>query len=103
MNANTDTVTQVVGMIPFGKANAISVNSIAAGIKLNERDVRRAIESARANGIVILNDYNGRGYYRSNDIDEIDAAYWREKRRMKHMYLATLPMRRMLKAAGREV
>ena len=96
-------VTQVVNMIPHGKDHAISLNSLAAGLNMNERDVRRAIESARANGIVILNDYNGRGYYRSDDIDEIDAAYWREKRRMKHMYQATLPMRKILKAAGRAV
>ncbi len=103
MKAPQETVLRVIGMIPHGKDKAISVNSIAAGLGMRERGVREAIETARANGIVILNDYNGRGYYRTDDIDEISAAYWREKRRMKHMYQATLPMRRILKEAGREV
>lgn len=100
----SDTVTAaVVDRIPLGRANAISLNSLAAGLCMRERGVREAIETARAQGVVILNDYNGRGYYRTDDLDEISAAYWREKRRMKHMYQATLPMRRLLKEAGRDV
>lgn len=103
MKATQETVVQVLDKIPHGKAKAISANSLAAGLGMRERGVREAIEAARAMGFVILNDYNGRGYYRTDDIDEIEAAYWREKRRMKHMYQATLPMRRLLKEAGREV
>ena len=103
MKISEGIMSTVVTAIPFGKKNAISLNSLSAGTGINERDVRRAIESARANGVVILNDYNGKGYYKSKNMDEIYEAYWREKRRMKHMYQATLPMRKLLKAAGRAV
>lgn len=45
----------------------------------------------------------GRGYYRTNDPDEIACQYRQQRRRALSILAQQKHMRRLLKAAGREV
>ena len=83
--------------IPFGRENAITLT------KLSDRKVREQIEQARREGNIIINNQDGRGYYRTNDPDEIACQYRQQRRRALSILAQQKHMRRLLKAAGREV
>lgn len=93
----------VANAIPEGRQNAITRAELAARLDMTDRDIREAIEDARAFGIWIINDGDGRGYYKSTDIADIRRQYWREKARLKSIYASSKPLRDFLKAAGEEV
>jgi len=56
----------IIDYIPEGYANAISRKNLSAVTGLNDRIVRRLIEEARRDTIIIAND-DGSGYWRFPD------------------------------------
>lgn len=63
---------QIEIYIPTGQANAISRRQLAIRAGLSDRDMRLQIAKARADGIPIINRQDGRGYYISDNPDEIE-------------------------------
>ena len=62
---------QLADIIPFGRTNAISRESLADKLNLSDRKMRMAVSLARREGLVIINDQGGDGYYRSDDVTDI--------------------------------
>ena len=70
-----DTTMLLKQIIPAGRENAISRQSVAAALGMSDRQTRKAIELARAEGLLIINEQDGRGYYRSEDVKELLRQY----------------------------
>ena len=77
--------------------------ALARKLGLSDRQTRRAIEEARAEGLIIICECNGRGYYQSRDLDEIHHQYLQDTSRAMAILKRRKPMRDLLKAAGRSV
>lgn len=90
----------VLAQIPFGKDKAISREDLAARTGLRDRQVREAIETLRRT-YVIINDQDGKGYYRSYELDDISRAYYQERARALAVLRRLRPLRRLLKGGGR--
>ncbi|MBQ3557835.1 MAG: helix-turn-helix transcriptional regulator [Oscillospiraceae bacterium] len=98
----TSPVTErLASLVPFGRHNAISRRVLAAKLGMNDRQMRHAIEDARGEGLIILCECNGRGYYQSNDLDEIYRQYIQDTNRAMAILKRRRPMRNLLKQAGR--
>jgi len=65
------TTPTVAALVPFGAENAISRDKLAAALGVPDRLMRAAVSRARQDGIVIINDQTGRGYYRSDDVADL--------------------------------
>ena len=90
----------VLDAIPFGKENAVTREYLTAKTGLPDRQVRKAIEEIRRNHIV-LNDQDGKGYYRSYDLDDIERFYRQERARALAVLYRMKPMRILLRGGGR--
>ena len=99
----TPTTAKLREVIPFGRRNAIGRGALARKLGLSDRQTRRAIEEARAEGLIIICECNGRGYYQSRDLDEIHHQYLQDTSRAMAILKRRKPMRDLLKAAGRSV
>lgn len=91
----------IVDYIGCGKTNAITRQTLSRLTGLPDRAVRQAIENARHDGYIILNDQDGRGYYITANIDDIERQYRQNERRAKSILHYQKPLRQALKAAGR--
>lgn len=89
--------------IPFGRENAITRKELCSLTKLSDRKLREQIEQARRRGCIIINRQDGCGYYQTNDLDEIEQQYRRQQGRALAVLCQQKHLRRLLKAAGREV
>ena len=98
MPQDTDAVspyTEVVAsLIPFGKNNAVSRQGLAAAMGMTDMSMRKAISQARREGLVIINDQDGRGYYRSDDIKDIK----RQRDQTHHRAMSLLAQEKHLNA-----
>ena len=94
---------RLANAIPFGRRNAISREALAAKLGMSDRQMRKAIEEARNEGIIILCECNGRGYYQSGDLNEIHTQYIQDTNRAMAILKRRKPMRDLLKQAGRSV
>lgn len=90
----------VLDAIPFGKDNAVTREDLEARTGLPDRQVRKAIEEIRRSHI-ILNDQDGKGYYRSYDLDDIERFYRQERARALSVLYRMKPMRQILRGGGR--
>ncbi len=61
----------IADFIPTGQANAITRKQLVMLTNLCDRKVRELISQARADGVPILNHQDGRGYYISDNPQEI--------------------------------
>ena len=63
-------------MIPYGKENAVSRDELARRTGMGDRQLRREISRLRREddetNIMIVSTSDGRGYYRTDNIDEIE-------------------------------
>ena len=96
-------VDKLVDNLRFGKENAITRENLAKKMGMGDRDMRELVERARRAGYIIVNDCKGNGYYRTNNADDIEKAYWQERRRALSILSRLKTMRRVLKHLGREV
>jgi biotin operon repressor len=92
---------QIIDYIGCGKENAIDRNALTRLTGLSDRAVREAIEQARHDGNIIINNQDGRGYYITANIDEIERQYRQNERRAKSILHEQKPLRHALRAAGR--
>lgn len=96
-------VDKLVDNLRFGKENAITRKNLAKRMGMGDRDVRELVERARRAGYIIVSDCFHGGYYRTDDADEIEKAYWQERRRALSILSRLKTMRAVLKHLGREV
>jgi transcriptional regulator with XRE-family HTH domain len=89
--------------IPYGRRNAITRQALAAKLGMNDRAARKAIEEARAAGLLIMCEQNGRGYYQSDDPVEMRCQYQQDTNRAMSILKRRKPLRDALKAAGQRV
>lgn len=90
-------------LIPFGRENAVTRQALCTRTGLSDRKVREQIEQARRDGCIIINNQDGKGYYRTDNLDEIERQYRQNKRRALSVLSQQKHLRLRLKAAGRQV
>ena len=89
--------------IPEGKENAVSRAALCAASGYSDRLIRRIIAQLREEGYMILNRQDGKGYYISDDPDEIERQYRQDTARAMSILKRRKNMRKFLKEAGRPV
>lgn len=67
-----NSITDVIGV---GRENAVTREQLAAMLGLPDRTVRRMIAEARDEGAVIINLSDGRGYYVSEELNDLYRQY----------------------------
>jgi len=90
----------IVNEIPRERRNAVSREELARRTGMSDRQVRREIERARANGALICNDQDGRGYWISDDRAELLAQYRQDTARALNILKRRKPLRDALIASG---
>lgn len=98
---NEEPTVDISRLIHFGKENAIDRYTLADITGLTDRQVRYAIAEARKKGKIIINTGDGKGYYQSDDIDEIEREYRKERKRALSILMRLKQMRRVLKENNR--
>ena len=89
----------ITSYIPTNKESAVSREMLCQWTGLTDRKVRKLIELARAEGVMILSF--GNGYYISEDLEELQRYYAQERRRAISILTRLKVIRRKLKEAGR--
>lgn len=87
--------------IPVGRDNAVTRQRLCDITGLNDREVRRQISELRAkdddSNLVIVSVSNGRGYFRSNNPDDIRHFIAEMQKRNRMVYQAIKVAKRTLK------
>ena len=89
----------ITSYIPTNKESAVSREMLCQWTGLPDRKVRKLIELARNDGVMILSF--GQGYYISEDIDELERYYRQEHSRAIRILVRLKTIRRTLRKAGR--
>jgi DNA-binding transcriptional regulator LsrR (DeoR family) len=90
----------ITDFIPEGKNNAITRKQLCNLTGLSDRKVRELIEQARRKGEIIINAQDGAGYFKTDDLKEIQKQYQRNDRRAKSILVQQKYLRKRLKTAG---
>lgn len=64
-------MTELEKLIPYGHDNAIQRRTLALALGMSDRMTRKALQAAREDGLPVLNDQDGAGYYIANDAPSI--------------------------------
>ena len=94
------TIPRIENYIPHGKDNAISRERLSEITGLSDRRVRKAIEYARLDDVIILNLQDGNGYFQSDNPDEIEQNYRQEYSRAISILARLKYPKQRLRAAG---
>lgn len=87
---------QISDYIPYGKDHAISRAELARLTGLKDRQVRKSIKRELGRGTVILSSASARGYWRTDDLAEIEAFIRESDRRRTTEARTVEPLRRIL-------
>jgi hypothetical protein len=93
----------IIDLIPYGHENAISRERLCAIMGKPDREIRKLIEAARNSGAIIINKQDGRGYYQTIDLAEIEKQYRQDTARAMSILARRKTARKILKAHGRRV
>lgn len=91
----------IVNLIPYGKANAISRVSLRNITGLSDRNVRHLIAEARTDTIILTVD-NGKGYFRptKDELEEIQVWLKKETARANSTFKSIESAREILKGGN---
>lgn len=89
----------ITSYIPTNKESAVSREMLCQWTGLPDRAVRKQIEQARREGVMILSF--GNGYYISEDINELQKYYKQERHRAISILCRLKTLRKKLKEAGK--
>lgn len=70
--ANTDVVASALG---YGKKNAVPREYLAEVLGVSDRQMRKMIEDAKRDGLVVCNDQDDKGYYIADTPEEYGRQY----------------------------
>ena len=93
----------ITKIIPTGRANAITADELAARTGLDKRTVRKAVLSARCNGVAICSTSSadgGHGYFLPLDKAEASTYYREQTSRIKTGMLALSAVEKYLSEDG---
>ena len=94
---------QILDLIPIGKKNAVTREQLMEITGQSDRKNRQMIENARAEGEIICNDQDGKGYYLPETLEEVYRAYKQGHSRAMSILKQQKTMRKVLKDAGYEI
>ena len=97
------TENPVVAFIPYGEENVVTREYLSSVTGLTDRVVRRMIEVARGEGIPIVNGADGKGYYISENLKDLERYYRIERARALSILKRLSSARKILKEAGVDV
>lgn len=83
-----------------GRQNARTRQTLCTLTGLSDRAVRREIEDLRERGEFIITDEDGKGYYISEDYEDVKRQYLRDTARIKAISKRTKHLREFLKDRG---
>lgn len=86
-----------------GKENARSRQTLCMLTGLNDRQVRQAIEDLRNQGVFVVNDEDGNGYYITEDLEVLRRQYKKDTSRAMSILKRRKHIRKYLKERGVEV
>lgn len=90
--------------IPIGKGNAVTKYRLAATWHVTERRARRIIQELRAadfgDEYVIVSSSHGRGYYRTDNLEEIEQFKREITNRARNTFLPLKKVNRILGNSG---
>ena len=89
--------------VPFGRENAIKREDLARVLQVNDRQARHYIGIARLNGVIVINDQNGDGYFQTDDVKDLVQQYKQDTNRAMTILQRRKAIRDRLKTAGVEV
>ena len=69
-----------------GHENARPPKELASVLSINERTLRALLEEARADGFLVCNDMDGKGYYLADSIEDVERQYSRDYGRAMDFY-----------------
>lgn len=84
-----------LAVLKAGEENAISSRQIQKVFGLNQRELRRIVETCRRKGVYIL--ASDQGYFYPASKDELQRFIRRESNRVKNQCIAIAPLKRYLK------
>ena len=99
----TKETERLAAMIPWGRARAISREALATALQTSDRQMRKMIENARNEGLIVLNAQDGSGYYQSADVAELAAQYRQDTARAMAILKRRKHLRKVLKEEGVKV
>ncbi len=88
----------ILSLIPYGKENAVTKQSLAVQLNRSERDVRNMIAELRKEGEVIISSSHGKGYYkpRKSEAGEVMKFVAEQNSRANEIRLSTAGARKWL-------
>lgn len=89
----------IADFIPVGKENAVTREQLCRLTGLSDRVNRKLIEIARTEGVIIVNDSDGEGYY----ISEEEADIRRQINTNHHRAMSILRQQKLLRQKLREL
>ncbi len=84
----------LLDFIPKGKENAVSRSELAIKTGLDDRTIRNEIKRLVKRGVPILSSSHTRGYWLSDNLDEIESYIKETDNRRKSLYFTTLALRK---------
>lgn len=90
----------IVDYIPEGREHGVSRKRLCELTGLGDRAVRDQIKKARMSGEIIINLQDGAGYYRTDDLHDIERQYRINDSRAKETLVQQPHLREILIRAG---
>lgn len=88
----------IADYIGYGKESSITASELSDLLHIPTRKVRKMIEECRRSGIIIINDQDGKGYYKSDKKEDIE----RQMRQNHSRAMAILVQQKHLRRKLRE-
>lgn len=86
----------------IGRDNAITRKELCRLSGMCDRAVRREIEALRDEGVIIINHQDGKGYYISNDAEEMVQQYRQNRARAMAILRQQKHLRKKIKEVQNE-
>lgn len=99
LNVKNETMTEiqnVVEMIPTGRQNAVKGIELRQSLGISDRKLRELVSLAR-HDVCILNEQNGKGYYKPENRAEVEKWLKQEVARAKSILWSTKGAKEFLK------
>ena len=95
--------SRVLKYLRQGRENARTRQELCILTGYSDRAVRNEIEELRRNGHIIINNQDGKGYYLTDSLVEIERQYKQNRSRAMSILVQQKYLRSRLKAAGKEI
>lgn len=94
-------IEELIKTVGKGKEHPTDRRWLARELDVRDRVLRDRIACARKYGFLICSTGDGRGYFLSDDINDIERYYHREKKRAMSILNGLVPFRKILKTENR--